>query len=307
MHESDGGSRGCGRRWRRSSSLLACAPAAHAQGFYYKEIRKDERIYVFNIAEEADRFEKSGEMGRGLTRPGAGPNGETVVGDSERALQLFFFKHGISEPVPEPPVPAPAHRVARRQDANHHRPRLPRNLQSRPGPLHARIPRRHHYRSARHSGSGDSQGVVPHPPREVQARGLVLDSAASGALARILPNLTYELQLNWPAAGATSARNPPTSAPSSKTPTSRGIRRARASSASLFGQFKVPFGRQQLTSSGNQQLRRSARSSPTNTRAAATPAWPSRARSATTSSSTGWRVQRQRPDARRSTTTPRCR
>lgn len=78
-----------------------------AQGFYYKEILKDGRIYVFNNAEEADRFEKSGEMGRALTRPGAGPNGETIVADSERALELYFFKHGISETVPQPPPPPP--------------------------------------------------------------------------------------------------------------------------------------------------------------------------------------------------------
>jgi hypothetical protein len=78
-----------------------------AQGFYFKEIRKDDRIYVFNVAANADRFEKSGEMGVGITKLGAGPNGETVVGDNERALQLFFFKYGISEPVPDPPAPAP--------------------------------------------------------------------------------------------------------------------------------------------------------------------------------------------------------
>jgi len=78
-----------------------------AQGFYYKEIRKDERIYVFNNAANAERFEKSGEVGTGITRPGAGPNGETVVADSERALELFFFKYGISEPVPQPPPPPP--------------------------------------------------------------------------------------------------------------------------------------------------------------------------------------------------------
>ena len=86
-------------------AVVGGARTGYAQGFYYKEIRKDDRIYVFNLADEADRFEKTGEMGRGLTRPGAGPNGETVVADSERALQLFFFKHNISEPVPEPPVP----------------------------------------------------------------------------------------------------------------------------------------------------------------------------------------------------------
>ena len=87
--------------------VAAAAGPASAQGFYYKEIRKDDRIYVFNVAANADRFEKSGEMGVGITKPGAGPNGETVVGDNERALQLFFFKHGISEPVPDPPAPPP--------------------------------------------------------------------------------------------------------------------------------------------------------------------------------------------------------
>jgi phosphate-selective porin OprO/OprP len=85
--------------------LLSVVPAAVAQGFYYKEVRKDDRIYVFNVAANAERFEKTGEMGIGITKPGVGPGGETVVGDNERALQLFFFKHGISEPVPDPVAP----------------------------------------------------------------------------------------------------------------------------------------------------------------------------------------------------------
>jgi hypothetical protein len=85
--------------------LTAGIPSAFAQGFYYKEIKKDDRIYVFNSAANAERFEKTGEMGTGITKPGVGPGGETVVGDNERALQLFFFKHGISEVVPDPVVP----------------------------------------------------------------------------------------------------------------------------------------------------------------------------------------------------------
>jgi hypothetical protein len=85
---------------------LALAASAFAQGMFYKEITKDGRIYVFNDAKRAESFAKSGEMGQGLTRPGVGPNGETVVADSEQALDLFFFKHGIAEavPRPEPPV-----------------------------------------------------------------------------------------------------------------------------------------------------------------------------------------------------------
>jgi len=86
--------------------VLAASPLV-AQGLYYKEIARDGRIYVFNDAAGAARFEKSGEMGKSITRVGAGPGGETVIADSERALQLFFFKHGISEAVPEPPPPPP--------------------------------------------------------------------------------------------------------------------------------------------------------------------------------------------------------
>jgi hypothetical protein len=88
-------------------AALSVASLANAQGLYYQEIRKDERIYVFNVAANAERFEKTGEMGIGITRPGTGPNGETVVGDNERALQLFYFKYGLSEAVPEPPPPPP--------------------------------------------------------------------------------------------------------------------------------------------------------------------------------------------------------
>lgn len=87
--------------------LVAVAVPAFAQGLYYKEIAKDGRIYVFNIAANAERFEKTGEMGVGITMPGTGPNGETVVGDNEKALQLFFFKHNIPMAIPDPPPPAP--------------------------------------------------------------------------------------------------------------------------------------------------------------------------------------------------------
>ena len=97
-----------GRIWVAAVVALvavATAAPAHAQGMYYREITKDGRIYVFNNAANADRFEKSGEMGVGITMLGAGQNGETLVGDNERALQLYFFKHGMSTAVPEPPPP----------------------------------------------------------------------------------------------------------------------------------------------------------------------------------------------------------
>ena len=109
-------------RWARAvmaaavAAILALSTVpALAQGFYYKEIEKDGRIYVFNNAGNAERFEKSGEVGVAITMPGAGPKGETIVGDNERALQLYFFKHNIAMPVPDPPQappPAPPWRIS---------------------------------------------------------------------------------------------------------------------------------------------------------------------------------------------------
>jgi hypothetical protein len=73
---------------------------------YYKEIKRDNNIYVFNTPEGADRFEKTGQIpGPPISKAGIGPNGETVIAESYRALELYFFKHDISEPVPPPPPP----------------------------------------------------------------------------------------------------------------------------------------------------------------------------------------------------------
>jgi hypothetical protein len=88
--------------------------SAWAQNFFYREIAKDGRIYVFAIAKEAEAFEKSGEMGKSLTRLGYGPNGETMIFDSEDAIGLYNLKHDrpgdpTAIKAPEPPKsPFPA-------------------------------------------------------------------------------------------------------------------------------------------------------------------------------------------------------
>lgn len=52
----------------------------------YQEVEKEGRLYVFaSPARKAD-FEKSGELGKGIIKIGHGPNGETVVFDSEEAV-----------------------------------------------------------------------------------------------------------------------------------------------------------------------------------------------------------------------------
>jgi hypothetical protein len=90
-------SKGLTRGRRVAGALLALtflvAATGWAQGMYYREVEKEGRIYVFNLAKECEAFEKGGEMGKSITRLGYGPNGETVVFDSEDAINLYNFKH----------------------------------------------------------------------------------------------------------------------------------------------------------------------------------------------------------------------
>lgn len=64
---------------------------------FYREVAKDGRLYVFARAADLARWEQSGEIGRGTSRLGAGPAGETVVFDSDDAIRLFNFRRGLPE------------------------------------------------------------------------------------------------------------------------------------------------------------------------------------------------------------------
>jgi hypothetical protein len=84
--------------------VLAAATDAQAQMFY-REVEKDGRIYVFANGSRFDTWDKSGgaEIGQAITRLGYGPNGETVVFDSEDAINLYNFKHNLpGEYFPKP-------------------------------------------------------------------------------------------------------------------------------------------------------------------------------------------------------------
>ncbi len=217
--------------------LVLGASSALAQGFYYKEIAKDGRIYVFNVAANAERFEKSGEMGVGITKPGVGPNGETVVGDNERALQLFFFKHGISEPVPDPPSPVQS--IAWRDGktritmdnaylelSNRVQVRfteeLPDDNTLLPGT----------------SGRGDDRGSFRIRRAKMKLEGWMIRSW-----------LTYEVQLNWPAVtGSNVGALLEDAAFDIDFSKGKGLFRLHA------GQFKPPYGAQEMTSSGSQSF-----------------------------------------------------
>ncbi len=90
--------------------LASAGVAASAQvaGLYYKEVAKDGRIYVFNTPETVKLWEESGDMGKSITLVGRGENGETLVAENETAADLYFFRHnmdGYDRPTPKPEKP----------------------------------------------------------------------------------------------------------------------------------------------------------------------------------------------------------
>jgi hypothetical protein len=217
--------------------LAAGIPSAFAQGFYYKEIKKDDRIYVFNAAANAERFEKTGEMGVGITKPGVGPNGETVVGDNERALQLFFFKHGISEPVAEPVVPV-------------------QTIVWRDGKTRITTDNAYLEMSSRVQARfteelpDDNTQLAGTPARGEQRPSFRIRRAKFKLEGWILKSwLTYETQMNFAALNGSNLGAVVEDAAFDVDFTKgKGLFRVHA------GQFKPPWGAQEMTSSGNQMF-----------------------------------------------------
>ena len=70
-----------------ATCLIAATLPAGAQGSFYREARKDDRIYVFNIMKVWEQWEATGEMGKSITRVGAGP--------CVTAVTRAFFPFGV--------------------------------------------------------------------------------------------------------------------------------------------------------------------------------------------------------------------
>jgi phosphate-selective porin OprO/OprP len=217
-------------------ALLAGALGAAAQGMYYKEVKKDGRIYVFNLAAEAERFEKSGETGRALTRLNYGPNGETVVADSEQALDLFNFKYGLAQVVERPKTPT-------------------QTIVWRDGKT--RITTDNAYLEVSNRIQMRFTQEQPDDSIQLAGTGAKGDSKGSFRLRRAKfklegwfykQTLEYEVQLNWPDVTGTPASRFLEDANIDWDVSKKKTFRVR------FGQFKAPYGRQQLTSSGAQQF-----------------------------------------------------
>ena len=221
-------------------ALTAVATSSFAQGMFYKEETKDGRIYVFNDQGELGAVQGVGRDGHRAHPAGRGAerrDGLRGQRDGPRAVLLQARHRGGRWSGPKPPVQT--RRVARRQDPLHRWATTStwrcRTASSRASPTRCPTTR---VQLPGTAGRGRQQGQLPHPPREVQARGLVLQARAR---VRAAAQLDGREQHARPAS-------------SSRTRTSTGTSRRRRPFRVKFGQFKAPFGRQQLTSSGAQQF-----------------------------------------------------
>lgn len=215
--------------------VAAFSSSALAQGFFYKEVPKDGRIYVFNLGAEYERWAATGETGRAITRLNYGPAGETVVFDSEEAIDLYNFKHGIAEVVTRPKPPkmelvwrdgktrittdsAYLEMSTRLQMRYTHE--LPDDSIQLPGT----------------AAKGDDKGSFRIRRAKFKLEGWAMK-----------PWLTYEFQINIP---AVTGSNPGAilEDASIDVDVTKGKNRFRIK----FGQFKPAFGRQEMTSSGSQ-------------------------------------------------------
>jgi phosphate-selective porin OprO/OprP len=207
--------------------VLTAASVAMAQvtGLYYQEVEKDGRIYVFNTPEKQQSWEQTGDMGVAITLIGRGPNGETVVAENETAADLYFFKHNLpGYDRPTPKAQSPAFNVSWKDGKT--------TIESKSARLD--ISNRLQLRFTEQMPEvGDDRGSFRIRRGKTKFEGWVYTK-----------DLTYELQLNWP----------DTANPLEDANVNYDFTKGKKEFQLKAGQYKVPFGRQELTSSGSQQF-----------------------------------------------------
>ena len=183
---------------------LGLAASASAQGMYYKEIAKDGRIYVFNDAKRAEAFEKSGEMG---------------VAHHARRLSARTARPSL--PTASKPSTCSSSSTAspRRSSGRSRRRRRSSGATARRASRRTRPTSRSRTacRCASPRSFPDDDDPAPwHRTPRATARARFRIRRAKFKLEGWFykPELTYEMQMNWPAVtgsniGARSSRTPP--------------------------------------------------------------------------------------------------
>ncbi|MCI0603869.1 OprO/OprP family phosphate-selective porin [bacterium] len=213
--------------------LFLFSQSAIAQGTFYVEEKKENKIYVFNNMQAYKMWKEGGEMGVSITRIGAGPNGETMVFDSNEAIHLYNFKHDLpAEVLIVPEEKKPVLKVTWKDgkttiDTDLAQLNISNRIQVRwteSEVLGTLLPG---------SDGDDSIGTFRIRRAKTKFDGWFYNK-----------DLTYELQLNWAdSANVLEDAN-----------MNFDITKGKKLLMLKAGQYKVPFGRQELTSSGSQQF-----------------------------------------------------
>lgn len=214
-------------------ALTLLNSGAMAQGpltLYYAEEERDGRVYVFNTPEVHKEFLASGEMGKSITLVGRAVDGKTLVAENETAANLYLFKHGLpsySHPTPSPYKP-------------------PFDVSWKDGKTTIQSKNAQLIISNRMQVRFTSEDLGPRSstsaPERDSFRIRRMRTKFDGWV--YTKDLSYELQVDF--ADTTNAL------------VDANVNYDLSKGKKLFmikaGQYKVPFGRQELTSSGSQQF-----------------------------------------------------
>jgi phosphate-selective porin OprO/OprP len=220
-------------------ALAAPARAQQVLSLFYQEVEKDGRIYVFNTPERFKSFSESGEIGTAITLIGRAEGGLTLVAENETAADLYFFKHdlpGYERETPKPYKP-------------------PFEVTWKDGKTTFKT------KTAEVSLSNRVQARYTYFDREEgEDIGTFNIRRAKTAIEGKTGDFKFKLQANWVGAGYLTGASIVTD--TLRTTVRRGpeledaeIWWAKHPMATIWvGQGKVPFGRQEYTSSGKQQF-----------------------------------------------------
>ena len=211
---------------------LGSASSAVAQplmGLYYNEVEKDGRVYVFNTPETFKAWGEGGEMGKSVTLVGRAEGGKTLVAENETAVDLYLFKHnlpGYDRPTPKPYTPGFS--VSWKDGVT--------SIESKSSLLN--LNNRMQIRFT-HEDLDPANGTQPERDSFRVRR---METKLSGWV--YTKDLAYELELNWAdTANVVNDAN-----------FQWDLTRGKKAFMVKAGQFKVPFGRQELSSSTGQEF-----------------------------------------------------